>query len=714
MDTHILLVCCYCNMNAAIKLYFPYRFDDLLNCVCGKFDGLIDANVSMFFKMSGYNNFTLQNDIDIDNMVCLAWSFQLDHIDVIIQSRITQGADDIGDATPIPLADTCNLHVLADESDIDDDQQDLLPKFCPHADKVFLSAQWVHGMTHIEQSFEGGANEFRSVLRKYAVECGFHFKFLKNDSVWITAVCMMRESKNCMWSIHARVLRADEFFYIRKWNREHSCGIAVWTAKNLRAGSELVCDVISEQVRDRSLTRSTDVVYNLKKDYGLEISYRVTWLGVKKARGEMFGAHSISFDQLRWYSNVVMVNNPGSYINIDYDEQNHRFERFFISFKACIDGFNHCRLLLFLDGPFLKGKFKGNLLAASVKDGNQGLFPLAIAIVDSENVANWFWFLQHLANVVSNDRTLTFLPDRHTGLINSIPKIFPSAHHAFCLQHLQRNLQDKMRYVNSSYRAGLLNKFRACAYTPTVTGFNASIETFIKSGRNVATSFLKDIPPQYWANAYFMGARYSEMCSNAAESFNSWILEARHLPITQMVDSIWTKIMNQMPKRRRKSAAWPGVLCPKMEARLVKAYNKGRVWIVSQSNDNVYEVHSYPSVLVDVDRRTCSCFQWQINQLPCTHAMVAIRNSGRDLYDLVESFYHASTYRLSYASSITAIPTVEKPSFQLDDFAIHPPVIKRPPGRPKKKRMLSRGEEVQLIRCGRCQRMGNHNKKTCK
>ncbi|KAL7207324.1 hypothetical protein ACSBR1_029309 [Camellia fascicularis] len=616
MDTHILLVCCYRNMNAAIKLYFPYRVDDLLNCVCSKFDGLIDANVSMFFKMSGYNNFTLQNDIDIDNMVCLARSFRLDQIDVIIQSLITQGAIDIGDATPTLRADTCNLLVLADELDIDDDQQDLLPKFCPHVDKVFLSAQWVHGITHVGQSFEGRAHEFRCVLRKYAVECGFRFKFLKNDSVRITAC-----------------------------NREHSCGVAIRTAKNPRAGSELVSDVISERVHDRPLTCPTDVVYDLKKDYGLEISYQVAWLGIEKACGEMFGAHSISFDQLRWYSNAVMVNNPGSYINIDYDEQNHRFEWFFISFKACIDGFNHCRPLLFLDGTFLKGKFKGNLLAASARDGNQGLFPLAIAIVDSENTANWLWFLQHLANVVSNDRTLTFLSDRHIGLIDSIPKIFPSAHHAFCLQHLQRNLQDKMRYANSSYRAGLLSKFWQCAYAPTVIGFNASIETFIKSGRNVATSFLKDIPPQYWANAYFRGARYGETCSNAAESFNSWIREARHLPITQMVDSIRTKIMNQMSKRKRKSAAWPGVLCPKMEARLVKAYNKGRAWIVSQSNDNVYEIHSYPSVLVDVDRRTCS---------------------------------------------ITPIPTVEKPSFQLDDFVIHPPVIKRPLGRPKKKRMLSR------------------------
>lgn len=44
----------------------------------------------------------------------------------------------------------------------------------------------------------------------------------------------------------------------------------------------------------------------------------------------------------------------------------------------CIDGFKHCRPLLFLDEMFLKGRFKGNLLAAIVKDGNQGNFTVSI------------------------------------------------------------------------------------------------------------------------------------------------------------------------------------------------------------------------------------------------------------------------------------------------------------------------------------------------
>ena len=42
----------------------------------------------------------------------------------------------------------------------------------------------------------------------------------------------------------------------------------------------------------------------------------------------------------------------------------------------------------------------------------------------------------------------------------------------------------------------------------------------------------------HWSNYLFGGDRWGEMYSNVAESFNAWIKEARHLPVTKMVDSI--------------------------------------------------------------------------------------------------------------------------------------------------------------------------------
>ncbi|KAF5941002.1 hypothetical protein HYC85_022169 [Camellia sinensis] len=103
-----------------------------------------------------------------------------------------------------------------------------------------------------------------------------------------------------------------------------------------------------------------------------------------------------SFDQLRWYGDVVQHYNPVSHINIDYDLKTSQFKRFFVAFPACINGFKYCRLLLFHDGIFLKGRYKGQLLAATAKDDNQ----VAFAIVDSESESNWSWFLYELSKIM--------------------------------------------------------------------------------------------------------------------------------------------------------------------------------------------------------------------------------------------------------------------------------------------------------------------------
>lgn len=77
MDAIVMLLCCYRTTNVAYNLIAPYTFGDLVNFLCDKFVGLTPANVCLFFKIPGYNNFSLQNDVDMHNMVHLAHSFRL-------------------------------------------------------------------------------------------------------------------------------------------------------------------------------------------------------------------------------------------------------------------------------------------------------------------------------------------------------------------------------------------------------------------------------------------------------------------------------------------------------------------------------------------------------------------------------------------------------------------------------------------------------------
>ncbi|KAL7217622.1 hypothetical protein ACSBR2_010967 [Camellia fascicularis] len=144
--------------------------------------------------------------------------------------------------------------------------------------------------------------------------------------------------------------------------------------------------------------------------------------------------------------------------------------------------------------------------------------------------------------------------------------------------------------------------------------------------------------------------------------------------------------MRQMAKHRVATQTWIGTICPKIESRLDNAFNKDRSWNISKSNADIHEVHSFPSVIVDVGRRTYSCFQWKINSFSCAYAMVTIRKSGRDLNELVESYFHVSEYYSTSKPTIYPIPTVEQPQFNPGDYVIKPPAVKRPPGRPKKKK----------------------------
>ena len=60
-------------------------------------------------------------------------------------------------------------------------------------------------------------------------------------------------------------------------------------------------------------------------------------------------------------------------------------ERIYVYFDGCKKGFvKCCRPLIGLDGCFLKGTHCGQLLVAIAKDGNNCMFPIAFAMVESE------------------------------------------------------------------------------------------------------------------------------------------------------------------------------------------------------------------------------------------------------------------------------------------------------------------------------------------
>jgi len=55
-----------------------------------------------------------------------------------------------------------------------------------------------------------------------------------------------------------------------------------------------------------------------------------------------------------------------------------------------------CKPWVDIDGCHWKGPFGGMLLSVVALDGNNGMFPLAITVVEIENKDSWTWFLRLL------------------------------------------------------------------------------------------------------------------------------------------------------------------------------------------------------------------------------------------------------------------------------------------------------------------------------
>ncbi|KAI8542103.1 hypothetical protein RHMOL_Rhmol08G0113000 [Rhododendron molle] len=681
MANELIMMCQYDGKFAAIRINRGHDFSTVIHKITARWSDLDADSVILNYSLNDTEHIILDNDDDLTTMLQNAELAGIDDIMITVRDGATFFSNEAVQVTPTAKFDTGKGKQIMI---VDDD--DVIPSFCSHKKVKLLSSDWSDGITTVGQRFEGGASEFKNVLRKFAIERGFEYTLSKNDKVRVTAQCKYRTVKECMWHVHARIMPGSEYFHILGMDLAHTCGFAVRTLINPHATAELVADLVGSDVWGKHQIKPVDVVKGIKRDYGLNISYH----------------------------QACQKHNPGSHINLESDEETKQFKRLFVAFGACVQGFNHCRPLIFLDAAHLKGRYRGAIMAATGKNGNQGIFPICFAIVGGETYENWRWFLEHLRAIFAPGRNITFISDRHTGLLMARQDIFPESSHGYCLLHLKRNLRDHLKGTTRAYRERVVTEFVRCAYAPTREIFHQNMTELLSRDDGKVDEFLTNLRYENWSNAFFRGQRYGEMTSNVAESFNAWIEAERYLPITILVDELRKKIMNLMSERREEASKWGCQICPEMDKRMRASFNESRTWVVSAAGDGVYEVHSFPNVTVDISRRICSCQKWQLTGFPCAHAVIVLSSSGKDLTEYVDPYYFSQTFRASYSTSIHPIPTVWMPERPVDEDFLLPPLCKKPPGRPKNKRIPSREENVTFIRCGRCGKMGRHNRQTCK
>ncbi|WOG82738.1 hypothetical protein DCAR_0101906 [Daucus carota subsp. sativus] len=636
---------------------------------------------------------------------------------IFVDAPASLGDDIFGDSSEPSLLLDANFDIGDDSNNVDalfDIPSDLpLPLLTYNGEKhVKAAQQWQNIITGVGQRFNS-VHEFRESLRKYAIAHQFAFRYKKNDSHRVTVRCKV---DSCPWRIHASRLSTTQLICIKKMDSAHTCeGTAVPTGH--QATRSWVASVIKEKLKEVPNYKPRDIVEDIKNEYGIQLNYFQAWRGKEIAKEQLQGSYKEAYGQLPSLCDSIMETNPGSLATFTTKDDSS-FHRLFVSFHASIYGFQHgCRPLLFLDSVTLNSKYQGTLLTATAADGNDGVFPVAFAVVDAETNDNWHWFLVQLKNALSTCRGITFVADREKGMKESIINIFQdqNVYHGYCLHYLSEKLvRDLKGQFSLEVKRLMIEDLFAAAYAGTPEGFQICAER-IKNISVEAYNWINQNEPEHWANAFFPGARYNHLTSNFGDEFYGWVSEAHELPITQMVDAIRCKMMDVMYARRVESSQWLTRLTPFMEEKLKKESVHVHPHPVLISSGNKVEVHGDSIEVVDIDNFICSCKGWQLTGLPCCHTIPVIACLNRDPYDYCSVYFTAVNYRLTYSESVHPILIIDKAVNDSSQGALSvtvkaPPTL-RPPGRPVTKKSKSIGK--RQLQCGRCKGTG-HNKSTCK
>ncbi|VFR00275.1 unnamed protein product [Cuscuta campestris] len=249
------------------------------------------------------------------------------------------------------------------------------------------------------------------------------------------------------------------------------------------------------------------------------------------------------------------------------------------------------------------------------------------------------------------------ISDRHEGIISAVNTVFPGVSHGHCIYHIFGNIKHNFRGSQKS----LSWKFYGAARAASKAECYQYLQ-YLEQDDPRIIPYLDDIGFEKWARS-FSTNRYSIMTSNLAESMNSVDAVPREYPIARVVDFLLVR--------------------PASNFEFLVIETDGR------------------SFVVNFQDRTCTCGEFQLDNFVCVHAVAVTRQRpGLSCYDYVSPYYTASAWSSAYNGVVHPIPSKDLWVLPDDVHAIicKPPTCsKRPPGRPKKRRIPSRGYLVPEV-----------------
>ncbi|XP_072077749.1 uncharacterized protein [Arachis hypogaea] len=277
---------------------------------------------------------------------------------------------------------------------------------------------------------------------------------------------------------------------------------------------------------------------------------------MKKAKEMIEGSEIAQYARLRDYANEILKTNSGSttFYRVGWDI--------------------HKRILW------------GQLLTAIGQDANNHIYPIAYAVVESENKESWKWFLEILQEDVGDFQAngFNFMSDMQKGLIPAVQEIYPNANHRFCTMHIWQNFRKKWNDLQ------LKMCMWYCAKATTTQDFNAAMERLKRI--NAGTwEYLDKISPKQWSRAHFSEyPKLDNYTNNNCEVFNAKVKKMRSKPIITMLEEVRCYVMRIMARNKKVLVGYSGRLAPTQQSRLEREKRENNKWRPLPTEDDAGNV----------------------------------------------------------------------------------------------------------------------------
>ena len=343
------------------------------------------------------------------------------------------------------------------------------------------------------------------------------------------------------------------------------------------------------------------------------------------------------------------------------------------------------------DGSFMTSEdgVKMTLLAAIARTGENHIFPMAIALVDNETLENWKFFFSGLKKSLEDVNfqfwdDLVITSDGDKGLAGAISQVFRGTNvkHTLCVRHLssagaRQLLRSHPELKNQ--RATLkecCSAFHSVCYSAN-TGIQESV---LRSHQDIRwlveemLEYTRRLIPQEekWMKSSMLFNNFDNMTSNNAESFNAATANhERKMTFLECLVTIWNvRLLGMFIKWKSQLDVTYHpyeihYLTPYMENLLIKAGETFHCVVEQEHENGTFNVsHGNKNVLVAMNG-SCTC-GWRYDRFlrPCIHtAAVALHfltHDDRRVLDIIQPYYHISTYRDMLDLVIPPPPNIEE------------------------------------------------------